>query len=345
MRRLTALASGLAALRGWRRALVAGGLGVLVASAQAPVYFLPVILTFSALPWLLAGAQGGRAAFAIGWWFGFGMLTAGLYWISNALLVDSARHAWLVPFAAAGLPAVLAVYYGLATWLTHMLVRRGGSPVIILAASWAAGDWLRGTLFTGFPWNLTGYVWAFSEIPLQATAFIGSYGLSLLTVWIGLALAPLGRTPAAPAARWRAPLLAGAALVVLWAGGAARLAHVTVGATEHAVRVVQGNVPQRDKWRGPLKADHIARYLAMTTAPGADGGPPPAVTIWPETAMALFLNEAPALRAAIGRAVAANGSVLTGTVRVAALTRRVRRPARLEQRFRHRRRRRGARGL
>ena len=104
MRALPALAGRLAALTGWRRAVVAGGLGVLVAGAQAPVYFLPAILAFSALPWLLTGAQNGRAAFAIGWWFGFGMLTAGLYWISNALLVDSARHAWLVPFAAAGLP-------------------------------------------------------------------------------------------------------------------------------------------------------------------------------------------------------------------------------------------------
>ena len=126
MRALPALAGRLAALTGWRRAVVAGGLGVLVAGAQAPVYFLPAILAFSALPWLLNGAQNGRAAFAIGWWFGFGMLTAGLYWISNALLVDSARHFWLVPFAAAGLPAVLAVYYGGATWLTT-LARRGSA--------------------------------------------------------------------------------------------------------------------------------------------------------------------------------------------------------------------------
>ena len=316
MRALTALAGRLAALTGWRRAVVAGGLGVLVAGAQAPVYFLPAILAFSALPWLLTGAQNGRAAFAIGWWFGFGMLTAGLYWISNALLVDSARHAWLVPFAAAGLPAVLAVYYGAATWLTHALARRGGAPVIILAASWAIAEWLRGNLFTGFPWNLTGYVWAFSEIPLQATAFIGSYGLGLVTLCVGFALAPLGMAPPGPQ-RWYGPLAAAATLALLWAGGSLRLAEITVGPTEHTVRVVQGNVAQRDKWQGPLKADHIARYLAMTTAPGADGRPPPPVAIWPETAMALFLNEAPALRAAMGRAVAANGSVLTGTVRVA----------------------------
>ena len=127
---------------------------------------------------------------------------------------------------------------------------------------------------------------------------------------------PPARAPPGPR-RWYGPLAAVATLALLWAGGSLRLAEITVGPTEHTVRVVQGNVAQRDKWQGPLKADHIARYLAMTTAPGADGRPPPPVAIWPETAMALFLNEAPALRAAMGRAVAAIGSVLTGTVRVA----------------------------
>ena len=96
-----------------------------------------------------------------------------------------------------------------------------------------------------------------------------------------------------------------------------RLAEVTVVPTKHSVRVVQGNVPQRDKWNESLKTEHIARYLAMTTAPGAHNQPPPPVAIWPETAMALFLNEATALRATIGQAVASHGTVLTGTVRVA----------------------------
>ncbi|MEK9596333.1 MAG: apolipoprotein N-acyltransferase, partial [Rhodospirillaceae bacterium] len=72
------IAQKLCGLSGWRRAALAALLGAISASAHAPSYILPALFMLSALPWLLAGAATKRAAFAIGWWFGFGMLTAGL---------------------------------------------------------------------------------------------------------------------------------------------------------------------------------------------------------------------------------------------------------------------------
>ena len=41
---------------------------------------------------------------------------------------------------------------------------------------------LRGVVFTGFPWNLMGTVWAFAALPVQARRVIGVHGLSLATL-------------------------------------------------------------------------------------------------------------------------------------------------------------------
>ena len=88
------------ALRGWRADLVATGLGALSAAALPPLHLLPVLLL--AVPGLLAlldGATGRAGAARRGFWFGFGHHLFGLYWITEAILLESARYWWLVPLA------------------------------------------------------------------------------------------------------------------------------------------------------------------------------------------------------------------------------------------------------
>ena len=98
------IAGCLISLTGWRRWLVAFFLGALAAAAQPPIQALPLLLiSFTGLVWLLDGAQTQRSAFVIGSIFGAGFSAAGLYWVSNALLVDAARFAWLIPFTVLGL--------------------------------------------------------------------------------------------------------------------------------------------------------------------------------------------------------------------------------------------------
>ena len=48
----------------------------------------------------LIGSAGNAAiAFRRGWWFGFGHHLLGLYWITEAILIESARYWWFVPIA------------------------------------------------------------------------------------------------------------------------------------------------------------------------------------------------------------------------------------------------------
>jgi apolipoprotein N-acyltransferase len=283
-------------------------LGVLAAAALPPVYAVPVLLL--ATPGLLAlidGTAGPGTAARRGWWFGFGNNLLGLYWITEAILVEAARFWWMVPLAVPGLAAVLALFIAVPAGLAR-LARRGWPRVLALAGGWVLADLARQFIATGFPWNPWGSVW---ELPglagdtmIQLAAWIGVPGLTFLTVLLS-ALPALGR-------RWR---IAGAALLAGWVGvGFARLqAPLPPPAGLHVV-LVQGNIAQGQKWDRALMVRIFDRHLGLTRDGIAQAGSGPAVVVWPETASPFLLQTDAAARAAISEA-AGNASALVGAVR------------------------------
>ena len=95
------------------------------------------------------------AAASAGWWFGFGYFLAGLYWVGHAFLVDAKTFGWLLPFAVVALPAAMAVYTAFGLALARLIWVRGPARVLALAVALTLAEWLRGHLFSGFPWNTT----------------------------------------------------------------------------------------------------------------------------------------------------------------------------------------------
>ena len=117
------------------------------------------------------------------WVWGVGHFTVGSYWMVEAFFVPPADFAWLGSAAVLGLAVVLGVFPGAAAWATKMLVLRwphlGGRyrRLVLLAIAWTATEWLRGHIFTGYPWNPLGHVWAFATPLLQGASLVGVYGL------------------------------------------------------------------------------------------------------------------------------------------------------------------------
>ena len=109
--------SRLTGMRGFRGDLIVLPTGALAALALPPLHVLPLLLL--AFPVLLARIEAGprsRDALRAGWWFGFGYHLIGLYWITEAILFESARFWWLVPLAVPALSAVLAVFIAIPVW-------------------------------------------------------------------------------------------------------------------------------------------------------------------------------------------------------------------------------------
>jgi apolipoprotein N-acyltransferase len=298
----------LATLSGWHADLAALGLGALAAAALPPVCAVPVLLL--ATPGLLAlidGAAGPGTAARRGWWFGFGHNLLGLYWITEAILVEAARFWWAVPLAVPGLAAVMALFIAAPAALAR-LARRGWPRLFALAGAWLLADLARQFIATGFPWNPWGSVWEFpgfaGDVMIQPAAWIGVPGLTFLTILLS-ALAALGW-------RWR---IAGAALLVGWAGaGFARLQTPLPPPPGLHVVLVQGDIAQGQKWDRALVMRIFDRYLGLTRQGIAQAGSGPAVVVWPETASPFLLQTDAAARAAISEA-AGTAPALVGAVR------------------------------
>ena len=295
----------------WRRQLLASlGLGLLSALALPPVHAVPVLLI--AIPGLLAlaGAQPNwrRAAWiAFAWGWGHGV--AGVWWVTEAMLKDVANFWWLVPLAAPALAMVLAVFVVLPVLAARPLPA-GWPRVVGFAGAWVLAELARGVVFTGFPWNLMGTVWAFAALPVQGAALIGVHGLSLATLL--LAGVPLlhGRTP------WA---LAALALAGFAGFGAWRLSRPAPPDQPVQLVLVQGNVAQEVKWRQDQRMPIFQRYLGLTEAAAREARAAKPqyqlVVIWPETASPFLLTQDPEAQRMAAAVLPEGAMLLGGSVR------------------------------
>lgn len=304
-------ATRLAGLRGFRADLAAGVLGVLAALALPPLHLIPLlVLAFIGLHALIDAAANPVEAGRRGWWFGFGLNVVGLYWITEAILFEVARYWWLVPLAVPALAAVMAVFIAIPVWIARH-ARPGLGRVVALAGAWTLFDIARQFVATGFPWNPLGSIWAIpgvaGDVLIQPAAWISVHGLTVVTVLLA-GLPNLGR----------AGSIAGAAAFALWAGlGVYRISQPLPEGPGVTAILVQGNIPQGEKWSRDRAVQIFERYLEMTAAGAREAGARETVTIWPETASPFLLETDTAAREMI--AAATNGHpALVGSVRFGA---------------------------
>ncbi len=295
---------------GWRADLTALLLGLLSALALPPFHAIPVLLI--AVPGLLAlldTSPGALIALRRGFVFGFGHHLVGLYWVTEAILIEAARYWWLVPFGVPFLAIVLAPFIAVACAAARA-APRGWQRLCVLAGVWTLADLARQYIGTGFPWNPWGSVWAvpggFGDVMLQPLAWIGTPGLTLVTVLLaGL-----------PALGWRAMAGGGVALLA-WAGaGWLRLAEPAPPAPGLAVVLVQGNVAEGEKRDQAEALAVFERYLRLTAEGVAEAGARPSVVVWPETASPFLLGADPNARAAIAEAMRPARVALVGSIRI-----------------------------
>ncbi len=333
---LSAFAAKIAGLSGWRRfaaAFLAGSLSVL---AMPPLFLWPVLFfTLPVLVWLIDGSQAAPGAallrrsaparaFAAGWWFGFGYFVFGLFWVGEAFLVEAEKFAWLLPFAVTLLPAGLALFTGLAAGIARLKWPPGLARVIVLALALSAAEWLRGHIFTGFPWNTLGYALT-SPLPMmQSASLFGVYGLTILTVVI-FASPLVVAAAAAPGPGRIRTIAAGAAvaivpLILLYGFGVWRLSggpDPTVDGVR--VRIVQASVPQRDKWRAEKQGEIFQDQLDLSRRDPSGRRDDLAGTthlIWPEAAMPFLPLQHPEALAAIGVLLPQGAQLIAGALRL-----------------------------
>jgi apolipoprotein N-acyltransferase len=306
------------ALDGWRAGLFAFVLGAASALGFAPFEIFPLLLLgFAGLVLLIDGAatrpRPVRNAAWLGWAFGFGQFAVGLHWIVYAFLVDPSAHEWQIPFVAVLFPGGLALFIAGACALAAQFWRDGISRIFLFSACYAAAEWLRGHVLTGFPWNIAGYGWGASLAVMQSSALFGVYALTLLTILLGASLAEFVFN--------RRSLWLPVAMILLFmaifVGGALRLASTPVTYVPGVrLRIVQPNIPQAEKYRRDYVERNWNRLIALSVS--GDGAAPTHI-IWPEAAPPFALTRSAEALDEIAVLTGRDKVLMTGAVRVQTL--------------------------
>lgn len=265
--------------------LLAALLGSLTVAGFAPlgIFVLPVV-TLALLFHLWRRAASPRAAAWLGFSWGLGFFLTGVSWVYVSLHDVGGMAAPIAVSATLLFCLYLALFPALSGYVFRRALATEASAdfhwraVLLLAGLWTLAEWLRGWLFTGFPWLALGY----SQTPPSPlagyAAVLGVYGIGLLAALIAAALG-LG-------ARRRATWL----LIVALLGGGYLLRGMDwtqPAGAPFTVSLLQGNIAQSLKWEPERLPLSLNTYLGLAK------DHPAALTVLPETAIPLFFDELP----------------------------------------------------
>jgi len=291
--------------------------GLITSLAIEPFNLFPlgiVGLAFLFYAWLKA--ETPRAAAWMGFAFGFGLYGAGICFVYVALHDYGGMDFLLSSLVTALAAAYLALYTALAGYVQAKLrLSAVMRLLVLLPALWVLAEWLRGTVFTGFPCMVTGY----SQIasPLAGYApIMGVYGVSLMVALSAGLLAYLAAhlplsSPLSIRDRFRKREgMALAALLALWIIGA--LLHNVEWTQPQGeplkVALLQGNIPQDLKFDPDKLIDTLETYRRLILQSDAR------LIVLPETAIPIMRDGLPENYATIVRDHARKnaGDVLLG---------------------------------
>lgn len=297
--------------------LVTGALAIALGAASglsfAPLGLWPfTVCLFVAMVAYLDSRPSARRALFFGWLLGFGQFLVSLSWISEAFTYQDQMPFWAGAGAVLLLCGYLALFPALALSLAARLWIRHPSRILVLAACWTAGEWLRGHLFSGFPWNSVGQVWFDTPIMLQVARHAGSYGLSFVTVALFAALALLLESSRRSRA-WAGLHTLAAGLLLLdaiFVLGGARVSR----ADGQVVHLVQANIEQDLEFDAARQAEILLRYermMEVLSSSAASG-----LVIWPETALEFDVAHDAELRARLGDLLGRHTLLIMGAPRL-----------------------------
>ncbi len=315
---------------GWRAALIAFIAGALSALAMPPFDFFPILfVTMPILVWLIDGTTGPvdagivqrlMPAARIGWLFGFGYFLAGLWWLGMAFLVDGDEFIWMLPFAVVALPAGLALFWGLGAAIARIFWADGWRRIIALSAGLSLVEYLRGTVLTGFPWNVIGLAAMPNPTMMQSASILGLYGITPLALLVfstpGIFAASSSMRPRRIGILFLVALIIGSAHIGF---GVWRLSGATDAVVEKTmIRVVQPGISQAEKWQEGKAMEIFNRYISLSANSGSkDARPINDIThlIWPESAFPFVLTRNRTAIAAIAALLPSSTTLITGAMR------------------------------
>ncbi|HET6757547.1 MAG TPA: apolipoprotein N-acyltransferase [Burkholderiales bacterium] len=267
-------------------------LGAATALAYSPFgFFWLSLLTLAALIRFWRGRTTKQAAL-IGFAFGLGLFGFGASWVYVSLHDYGGMPAAIAALATFLFCAVLALFPGVVGFLqARVTLSSFAKSVVLIPALWTISEWVRGWIFTGFPWLAIGYTQT-PPSPLAGYAPIfGVYGVSLAVMLSAGLLASLWKDEGA-SRKGRGSFIFHPSLFILaaiWlAGYGLRQIEWTHRTGEPiSVSLLQGNIAQEMKWEPEQIKASLETYRELALQSKSR------LIVLPETALPLFYHQLP----------------------------------------------------
>ncbi len=248
--------------------------GAASAFAFEPVGLWPLLpIAFGVLCELICRTRKLWHGLLVGWAFGLGQFVIGLNWIATAFTFQAKMPPWLGWIAVVLLSLYLAIYPAIAAGLAWRFGRDNRIALaMVLGGAWTITEWLRGTMFTGFPWNPAAAVLV--PTPLIGIApLIGTYALSGLVVLLGAAVWLEYHR------RWLPLVIIFGVTGLLWMMPSSPVPADPL--TVRNVRIVQPNIGQEVRWNPQFDEESARRLAELSGAPSSEAR----LLLWPESAI------------------------------------------------------------
>lgn len=245
------------------------------------------LMWIALVPWMFA-IDGKRPRSVFGWSHltGFLFFFGTLYWVMYVTWVGAVL-----------LMLYLALFFGLFGLIYRYLSDQSlGFKILVLSSCWVALEFIRGHFLTGFGWAALCHSQYENLLLIQIADITGMYGISFLIVAVNVLSKEnlafvLGRSSETRKDLIKVNIVVLGILCAVYGYGLWRF---TQAKTVESVRVavVQGNIPQDEKWEVSNRSSTIEKYLRLSRE-ALQGNPQ--LIIWPETAFPGLIEEMPGL--------------------------------------------------
>ena len=249
----------------------------IIAGALLPIAFAPfnfyfiAILSLTTL-FILVLKKSPRSAFILSYLYSFAYFGIGVYWLHISINLFGGVNLFGALFFTYALVAFISLYPALAIYLSRKMFPH--HSIFALPVLWTLFEWLRGWLFTGFPWLNLGT----SQTDSILKAFIpiiGDYGTTLVITTLSAAIVIITHYK-----QHRLYAVVFIGCIITAASWFAPYEWTTPKENQLSVNMVQGAIPQEDKWKSEFRQHTLNTYLNQSNFNlGTD------LIIWPETAI------------------------------------------------------------
>ncbi|QDD01976.1 apolipoprotein N-acyltransferase [Candidatus Methylopumilus planktonicus] len=279
-------------------------LGALSVLSFAPFnhHFISLI-SLSGLFFIWHKLKSARQGFFSGLFFGLGLFGFGISWIYISLNTYGGMPSWLSCLSTFLFCLFCASFFGIIGWFS--LHRK--SSLFLIPFFWTFIEWIKGWLFTGFPWLTMGYSQVPSSPLVGFLPIIGIYGLTLILTSLALLLSFTLLSKDKRSKLLKVSLVA----AVLASGQILKYIEWTEPTGEPiSISLVQGNIAQDIKWQKETVIQTLQTYQKLIQKTKGQ------IILLPETALPLLVEYIPETfkKSTLLHAAKQRGHVLIGAI-------------------------------